>query len=1057
MIKRGRIFLFVVALLFCAVISSQAVAQLTRGTISGTVRDVTKAVVPGAEVTITNLATNQERKTVTNDAGLYRVTALEPSRYSVVVEMLGFMRVENRGIDVRTAQEVTFDVELKVAEVAATVDVTAQAQGVALNKTNPTLGLTATARQAVDLPLGAARNINNLALLSPNVFTAPGSTGISANGQRARNNNFTIDGSDNNDISVTLSTTPTVPEAVAEFQVQTNAYSAEFGRNSGAQMNVITRSGSNAFHGDLFHYYSGSGLNAWDNIEKGRNAKTRFNRNQYGVGVGGPIIKDKTFFFALFQGNKQTSAGTLGATFRMPTKAGFNALESLPLRSGQSAESRQAILSSLAFLNEMYAQNPVFGNISNVTVNGVPIETGTTNFGRTRPNNTRYQIVRVDHILSERDNLTFRYTYNDPVDKNLTSNTQFGSLFAADQLVKDQNLAISETHVFTNRLVNEFRVSYIRRNLQFPENDPFTPTTIIGGMFTIGGLNNFPQGRVQNSFQYSDILSYQRGRHSLKVGADIRRIQLNNLAAFDSKGTFRFDNLQDFMNNTARSFDQALQTASFAARQTQQFYFFQDDFRVRPGLTLNLGVRYETSGVPLGYFNATDAESLSALVPPPPPRDKNNWAPRVGFAYSPQSTDGILGKILGGPRSVIRGGYGIAYDVLFYNILTVNASNYPRVVVGRLDNAVDLFPRLSPVAGAPVFNPLATWVNVPADASTPYSQLFSLSVQRELHQSLVLEIGYTGSRSLNQINQLQGNPAILTAQQAATVRETKSATSIPSVQARRQQPQFGSRVIIGTSAQATYHAGFLQLNKKFSRGMQFGSAYTFGKLMSNNDESLGVADITAGSPQVPQDYMNIGVEKSLSVFDRTHRWVTNYIYEVPWFRGGVAQAPVIRHIFSGWQISGWTTFQSGQPFTMLTGVDSNGNGAGGDRPNLVPGGSFTLDPETKNLRTFTTSLQDGRFFVPLGTNNLPLANSLGNGNLGRNTFRAPGFTGTNLSVSKRFSVREGQRLTVRADMMNAFNGDFYGTPVNTMNSASFGKNTNNWGNRSIVLGAKYNF
>jgi hypothetical protein len=1053
---RRSIHLFVFALLLCGFFSSQALAQLTRGAISGTVRDETRAVVPGAEVTITNLATNQERKTISNDGGFYRVTALDPGRYAVAIEMGGFARVENRAIDVPTAQEVTFDVLLKIAEVAATVDVTAQAQGVSLNKTSPTIGLTATARQAVDLPLGAARNINNLALMSPNVFTAPGSTGISANGQRARNNNFTIDGSDNNDISVTLSTTPTVPEAVAEFQVQTNAYSAEFGRNSGAQMNVITRSGSNAFHGDLFHYYSGSGLNAWDNIEKGRKQKARFNRNQYGVGVGGPIIRDKTFFFALFQGNKQKSAGTLGATFRMPTQAGFNTLQNVPLRAGQSVESRTAMLNGLAFLSEMYAQNPTFGNVSNVMVNGVPIETGTTNFGRTSPNNTRYQLVRVDHILSERDNLTFRYTYNDPVDENLTSNTQFGSRFAADQLIKDQNFAMSETHVFTNRLVNEFRASFIRRNLGFPEKDPVTPTTTIGGMFTIGGLANFPQGRVQNSFQFSDILSYQKGRHSLKAGADVRRIQLNNLSGFYSKGVFTFNNLQEYMNNVAVTFMQALQTASFAARQTQQSYFFQDDFRVRPGLTLNLGVRYELSGVPLGFFGATDAESLGALVPPPPSRDKNNWAPRVGFAYSPQSTEGILGKILG-PRSVIRGGYGIAYDVLFYNILTVNGSNYPRVVTGLVDNLIDTYPRLSPVSGKPVFNPLATYVNSPADTRTPYSQLFSLSIQRELHQTLVMEIGYTGSRSLNQINQLQGNPAILTAEQAATVAQTKSTTSIPSVQARRQYPQFGSRVIIGTSAQATYHAGFARLDKKFSRGIQFGGAYTFGRLMSNNDESLGVADITTGSPQVPQDYLNIGAEKSLSVFDRTHRFVVSYIYEVPWFRGSFAQAPVIRDIFGGWQISGWTSAQSGQPFTMVTGVDSNGNGAGGDRPNLVPNATLTLDPVTKNMRTFSTSLQDGMFYVPLGNNNLPLAFSLGNGNLGRNTFRTPGTFSTNMSIAKRFNVREGQKLTVRADMMNAFNQDFYGMPVNNMNSASFGKNTNNWGNRSIVLGAKYSF
>jgi outer membrane receptor protein involved in Fe transport len=1036
-------------------------AQLTRGAISGTIRDTTGAVIAEANITATNVATNQARTATTNGEGFYRFAAIEPGTYKIAIRKTGFAGAEARDIIVRTSQEVTFDAELNVAATTESVLVDiSDTEAIALNKTNPTIGLTASSRQVVELPLSAGRNINNLALLSPNAFSAPGSTGISANGQRARNNNFTIDGSDNNDISVTISTSPIVPEAVAEFQVQTNPYNVEFGRNSGAQINVITKSGTNKIRGDVFEFYGGSALNALDNLEKsnGLLRPARFNRNQFGFDLGGPIIKDRTFVFGLMQADRFRSGGAPGPTITIPTAAGFAALNSVPLRAGQSTASRQAVLQSIGFLNDIYALNPVFSGLSTTTINGVPIQLGRTNIPISQPNNSLNTIIRGDHQLREGDNVTLRYSYNKPVTSNGASNTQFGSLFAGGVSTLDQNAAISETHIFTPKLLNEFRTSYIRRDLQFPENDPTTPTGTITGLFTIGGAANFPQGRVQNSYQFSDILTLQAGSHSIKFGADIRRIQLFNLAAFDSKGTFTFNNLQDYLNNVAATFQQALQTATFDARQTQQFYFAQDDFRVTPNLTLNLGLRYELSGVPFGFFGATDQQSLGALVPGPVEKDTNNLAPAIGFAYSPKGEGGLFGKLFGDGKTSFRGGYRISYDILFFNLLTVNGSNFPRVVVGRQDNATDVYPNLIPVSGAPVFSPTAAFVNTPQEAATPYAQIYSFSIQREAYRDFVVEVGYTGSRGINGVNQLQANPAILTAAQAATVRQTGSATSIPTAQNRRVFPQFGSRTLIATEAQSSYNAGFLAVNKRMSNGLQFGLAYTYSKNISNNDESLGVGAITGGSPQVPQDFLNYAAEKSVSAFDRTHRFVVNYIYEIPWFKSSWAQAPVVKQVFTGWQFSGVTAFQSGQPFTILTGVDTNGNGTpGGDRPNFNPAGAFAEDPLTGNLRTFTTSLVNGRFLVPLGANGLPLQNSLGNGNLGKNTFRAPGFWNNDLSLQKRVRILEGQNLILRADLFNAFNQDNYGIPVNSMANPLFGQNTNFWGNRNMTLGIKYSF
>ncbi len=1035
--------------------------QLTRSAMTGTVTDQTGAAVVGARVVVTNQATNQTRETTTNDSGSYRVAALDPGIYRVVVEKEGFKRSEYTDIRVVSANDTGFNITLEVGEQTDTVTISADSI-VALNRNSPTIGATFEARRVVELPLSAGRDINNLAVLSPNAFRAPGSSGISVNGQRARNNNFTIDGSDNNDVSVTIPTIGLAPEAVQEFQIQTNPYNAEFGRNSGGQINVITKSGTNEFHGQAFIYYLGSGLNTLNNLEKqrGLTSQPRFNTNQVGGDFGGRVIRDKTFFYGFFQANLTRTGQLLGPQTRIPTQTGFAALSTVPLRpaSGanpaQTAASRQAILDSIRFLQDVYALNPRFTNLSTININGVPIQTGIIQLPITQPADEYNFVVRGDHQFSTSNRLTGRYIFTDSKQPNVVSNLQFGSRFAGAQNIRDQNLAVSDTHTFSPTLLNEFRFSYIRRNLAFPENDPRTPTTTIGGAFTIGGASNFPQGRIQNSFQFQNLLTKQLGNHTLKAGFDIRYIQLDNTAAFDSKGTFVFNNLADFLNNNVFEFRQALQTASFDARQVSQFYFFQDDWRVTPSLTLNLGIRYETNDVPFGFFGARDAESRSAGVPGPVRRDNNNVAPRIGFAWNPRvEGDGFIATMLGNDRTVFRGGYGMSYDVLFYNILTVNASNYPRVVVGQQNNVLDQYPRLLPVTGRPVFNPLATYVNTPEDAQNPRSEYYSFNFQRQFFRDFVLEVGYTGSRSFNGINQLQANFAVLTPAQIA---DAQAGRPVPGVQARRLNPNWGSRVLIATTARASYNAGYIDLRKRFSYGLQFGLAYTFSKLISDNDESLGVAAIAGPSPQVPQDFRDIRrAERSVSAFDRPHRVVFNFVYEIPWLRSAPKWT---EYLFGGWQLSGVVERQSGQPFTIITGVDTNGNGAGGDRPNFNPNGTFTLDPVTRNLRTFSNPRTTGQYFVPVvGPTGFPLINTVGNGTAPRNSLRAEPFNNTNLSLLKRIKLLERYSFELRADYFNVFNQDFYGIPVNNMNSPDFGRNLNAWGRRTLTLSGRFRF
>jgi hypothetical protein len=1028
-------------------------AQMTRGGINGTVRDASGGVVPGATVTVTNVATNQPRDAVTDAQGFYRVVALEPGAYDVKAVLSGFQTVEIRGVRVQPATEATVDVELKVAGIGEEITVSVAPASVELNKTTPTIAKTLDTRAVESLPLPGGRNLNNLIATSPNVTTSGGQGTYAANGQRSRNNNYMIDGSDNNDISVTISTTPLVPESVAEFQIMTNPYSVEFGRNSGAQVNAITKSGTNVLKGDVWDYYTSSHFYSLTNIEKASGLKepARFNRHQAGFDVGGPVWKDHTFFYGLYQWDGQRPGAAPGTSTRVPTPAGFAALQSVPLGAGQSAASRQEVLSRLGFLQDLYAQNLSFRSLSTTNVNGVPIETGLTNVSIVQPSTYKSYMARVDHQLTNVDRVTGRVLYTPREDTDQISNCNFGTLFCGSQSLKDGNYAASNMHIFSSSLLNEFRFSWVRRDLNFPENDSTSPTANVGNLFFIGGLSNFPQSRLSNAFQFSDTATWTRSRHTLKMGADIRYNRMTNVAAFDSKGTFTFNSLQDYMNNLASQYTQALQTADWKANQWQTFLYLQDDFHASQDLTVNLGLRYEIGTVPLGFFGATDAQSLAALVPGPVKMDKNNWAPRAGIAYSPHGDH----KLLGDGKTVFRAGYGKSYDFLFYNLLTVNQSNYPRVVVQNLFNQQDVYPNIIKGTGSAVFDPTAGWVNSAENTVNPESHFYSADVQREFG-TVVLQLGYVGSRTYHGINQMQINPALLTDAQAATVIATGSITSIPNVQSRRIYPEFGSRIVIpaydgpvgnDVEARSTYNGMFVRADKRYAGGLQFGGSYTYGRFFSNNDASLGEGG-TAQSPQTPQSYFDYGSEWSVSGFDRRHRFVANYLWELPGPKGGWLGAAI-----GGWSLAGITQTQSGAPFTIRTGVDSNGDGnAGSDRPNINPSGTLVWNAEHF---AFTNN---GYYVTPLGSSGLPLANTQPNGgNAPRNGERGPGFWNTDLSLSKRFTFLSTRALTVRADAFNVLNQKNKGTPENRMNNPSFGQNTNNWGRRSFQFSGKISF
>jgi hypothetical protein len=1053
-------------LLLALVLSALSLmGQLTRGYVSGTVQDPSGAVVAGAKVTLTNIETGIKAEMVTNAEGFYRFVAVEPGTYALEVAANGFEVSKVANFRVGAAQEVTLNQTLKIGGSTTLVEVQAQAAGVELAKTSATIDRKLEQRVIEYMPLTAGlRDVNVLALSAPTVSRGPGSTGISANGQRARNNNFMLDGVDNNDPSVTIANSRIIPEALGEYQIQTAAYSAEFGRNSGAQILATTRGGTNLLKGEVWDYYSADWMEPLNlqNKRAGITDTPRYLRNQAGGSLAGPVIKNRTFFFGLVEINRfrQAADARNASVITIPTQNGFAALSSVPLGPDQTPQSRQATLGALGFLSEVYPQIPRFTNVRNVTVNGTPIEVGSAQIPLANPENYWYWTARVDHRLTDNDNIGYRLQIDKRDQPNVVSNLGFGTRFAGAQTILGQNHAWNWTRTFTPTLINELRFSYVRRVLDFPENDPKTPTTGISGFFTIGGASNFPQGRNQNSFQWQNVTTKLLAKHSLKFGADIRHTMLFNNAAFDSKGTWNFQSFADFLNNRAFSLAQALNTASFDARQQNYYLFFQDDWRVTKTFTFNLGMRYEYNTVPFGFFGAANDAVAAVGVPRDVVPDKNNWAPRAGFAWSPEAKDGLLGKLLGDGKTVFRGGYGMGYDVLFYNILTVNASNYPRVVVNNTNfpDTLNLYPRLATPSstGVPPLNPLATFVNAPTDTQNPTTHFYSFSIQRQLSDNYVLEIGYSGNRSYHGIRQGQLNPGILTPEQAATV---VAGGSIPALQARRLNPAWGPRVTIESTARANYNAVFTRLDKKFANGLTFGFNYTFAKNLSDNDESLGVADIVNSSPQVPQNYFNYRNDWGVSVFDRTHRASAYYSYEIPWFKDGALGNAVMRNVLGGWQMTGLIEAQSGQPFTVRTGVDSGGSGTTAPhRPDWNPNGSLTYDPVTGNFRTFTSPIDGAGVFLTLVRGGVPVANSKAfGGNLGRNTFRGPGLFNTNFSLLKKINLTERYKAELRWDMINALNHRNFGNPIATMNSPIFGTNTTNPGNRTMLVSAKIRF
>ncbi len=1038
--------------------SETATAQSTTGTIQGVVRDDQAAVIPGATVTVRNVLTGQTRSVVSSDEGRYRFPNLQVGEYELTVELAGFGTYKQAGLNLTLNQEAAIDVTLRPAGVAESVQVTADTP--LLNTTNAEVGVRFDTRRVAELPVINSRDVFSLALQAAGVSQlGSGQTGFasgtnfSVNGMRLRSNNFMLDGQDSNDPSVSGRQQPmNNTDLVQEVRLITNQFAAEYGRAAGSVLNVITKSGTNSFRGSAFLFHNDNSLNARSNLDKaaGRDKAPFYREQQWGGTVGGPILRNRTFFFGSYQKWTQDLLGSGTTLNGAPTEDGRRILESV-------AGNRPAVAALLRFLPA--AQTPL-GRTVPVTVNGqsyaIPIGSLTGSASGVFDN--KQGSVRIDQQFGGNDNMGGRYLINDQASDGFGQVTPTGLTNFSP--TRQHSFTGWWTKIFSPTVVNEFRFGYQKLDTTTTASDPsseaipsievpelgLTGFNAATSRTAIGLAVNLPQYRINDTFQYQNNLSYVRGRHAFKTGVDIRRINVESFFFPTIRGRLVYPTLQRLVDDNAET---ATINKPLPGGQAIQFYdwtdvfaYVQDEWRVADNFTLSLGLRYETPGNSIAslypvndaIIDAAGGDQRYALTTRPE-RDTNNFQPRVGFNWNPRTSgDGLLGMLTGGDKLVLRGGYARTNDYAFININLNIASAFPFVAAYNEPNMPNAFVRLPNVELVGLNPNTFARTIVSDDFRSPSADQFSLEVQRELTSDVVWRIGYVGTQGNDLFQTLDGNPR----QPFSTVRVD------PTLSVIRER---------SNSASSSYHSLQTSLQKRLRGGFAAEVHYTWSKFIDTASE---IFNPSSGEVAVPQDSFDIAADKAVSTYDRPHRFTGNFVYELPWFRD---QQGVLGKILGGWQVNSAFTLQSGAPFTVLNGSDPTGALAGIDglvgsaiRPNI------NTDMDLSSM-TIPEILEAGgrSLFRTLCGN--PSATCAGErvGNVGRNTLRADGIQNLDLGFIK--NTRFGRtNLQFRVEMFNATNTRNFGIPEGRVSSTNF---LNQWGTdggrRAIWTSARFTF
>ena len=1002
--------------------SNSVLAQSSKGIIVGTITDPSGAVVDGATVKITNKATNVARETKTSAEGGFRLDAVDPGSYKIDVSAGGFKTISRDNVTVEAAQATTTDFALEVGAQTEVVNVNADST-VILQKQDGARASTLESRQIVDLPV-AALNPVNLVFTLPGV-TNPGvlaggfvqGTEFNINGLRARANNQLIDGADNNDNSITgQQIQPGLRDGFKEVTVLGGDNSAEYGRAGGAVINVVTKSGTNQFHGSVYDVIDTSALSSLSAGQKSNEGLTSvpvYIQNAFGFSFGGPIKKDKLFFFGTFQPTL-TRIGAANGSAVIPTEQGFNTLRSLfPQGASANLDRYLGVVGSLRGST----------NAFNVPLGGgrPDVQFGTVTASAPAPINTYDLLARVDWTPNERDNFAARYIFNDQLVTNQFPTPFQG--FAIDTPSRVQNFYANYTRILSSRMTNELRFSYGRFNVLFGAQDPaalnFGPQFLfsgasISGVGILGGITNsfFPQGRVFNNYQIQDTITYTSGAHTIRAGTDMMRQIAKQFVPFNAQGTLTFSagggfpvfgNFVDGFSGTQGTFA----AITFGSPVThpnafQQAYFVNDTWRVKPNLSLNLGLRYENYGT---SFNVVQFPAFAGFDQPfdavaKQKGDNNNFAPRVSFAYTPHLASWLFGE----DKTVIRGGVGVGYDVFFNNILSNTAASPPNAFGVTLLGSTaggrgfaNAGVNSLPTSGSP--NPKAAVQSIDPNLVNPMTWTWNLDVQRQLPGNFIVDAAYVGTRGIRLFINEQLNPG---------------------VNGVRLHPDRGSIVLRTNGGDSIYHSLQTRVEREFKNGLLFRFAYTYSKSIDDVNSEVFV---TSGGASRASNPFDRRTDRSVASFDVPHRGVLSFIYDVPGPKRGF-----LGQVAGLWSLGGIYRIQSGSvesPF--VGGIDLNGDLENtNDRPAIA---NLNAPPTSVAILASLLGASSPTGYVDANGSPVNPANvryivdpAIRTNIAGRNTLRGDITNTMDLSLNKGFRLPfEGHKLEVRFDFFNVFN------------------------------------
>ncbi|HVN19419.1 MAG TPA: carboxypeptidase regulatory-like domain-containing protein [Dongiaceae bacterium] len=1059
-----------------------AFGQAISGNVVGTVSDASGAVVANAEVTATNVGTNASLVTHTNSSGEYRFDNLPVGTYKITVKATGF-RTNIDQTNVELNKTVTRNSIVTPGVATETVEVSAAPP--AIDTTTAQLQSTYDPQYAQDLGLtsagGAGAGVLNLSLLSPGVTNGSAmgdGVGPSVGGQRPRDNNFTVEGVDNNNKTVTGALITVPPESVENFTLLSNQFNSEFGHSSGGQFNTTVKSGTNSFHGSAYEYFRNRNLNAVDQtwVQQGLNSNPRFDANRFGGTIGGPILKNKLFFFTNFERNPVGFISVGGGAVQAPTAAGLAAMGADPNMNATNFQIFQKYVpvattpsgcityngTTNSGANKLGA-NP-FSAAANGSCAAGSVEVGNVPIVPAAWQSWTNFVQSIDYNMSMKDQIRGRFIYNK--EHLLDNAAQLGTFFAP-YTITFALVNASEYHTFSPNLTNEFRLGFNRfdenivaGNFSYPGLDVFPNITLfdLGNGLNIGPDGNAPQFTIQNFYQIVDNVSIVKGKHTFKVGAEYRWYISPQGFTQRARGDYEYNATQVYLEDFAPdNFGQRSTGSSTYYGNDKAIYFYLNDtWRVNQHLSLNAGVRYEYTTTPIGENRQTlnsIADTPSILVPQAHNQPlvfgtihpaKNNWAPRIGLAYSPGNSG----------NTSIRAGFGMAYDTLYDNIgglaVPPQIGSTENVAAGlQPPNVAPLTPNFLANGGLPPgggngitvlskADALANTANwIPTKEKDPYSINWNFGIQHSFGKNYTAEVNYVGTRGIHLPLQDISNlvsvvtpatalPTYLQAPDQATLDALpNSLDNLLALQAANIEPAnyanagFGSAITVFVPrGQSSYHGLQSELTRRFSHGLTFQTAYTWSHTIDNSTADFHTSDIT---PRRPQDFFNFGAEKANSALDRAQRFTVAIVYDLPYFKGGNWMR---KNVLGNWTFSPVYTYETGEWVTVQSQQDANLNGdPAGDRvitnPAGVRGTGTDVSPLTalsgpnKGSVVAYVANNPNAQFIRTGLGALP--------NTGRNTLQTPGTNNIDLGIYKNLDITERMKFRFGAQFGNIIN------------------------------------